>query len=199
MADETDDLPPVNEIPSNRSLKDKNLIEVLEAFSEKEFDSGDPDLEKRPQDMVPENYAIIDEIQGFYQMLANTTNNNYGDILRIVTNHGFTRYVGIIGNEIEESFNANQQAIFNRTRSMPPCKINLEECENKHTSFQLEKTISGAIGAHSRYGCIPKYKLVTIIHCYSTITIPGIEQSEWYPIFSTNIQKFEKKQRERMG
>jgi len=77
------------------------------------------------------------------------------------------------------------------------CNINLDECSNKHTSFALDKTISGALGSHSRKGCIPKYKLVTICMCYSLSTYPGLPG--WEEIINNNIRKFEKAQQERMG
>jgi hypothetical protein len=184
----------------DRPLYEKNLEEVLKGFN------GDPfyrniDIARRPEETVRENYAIMEGIQGFFQTLSNMTGTDYNNLIRVLTIHGESRYYHSIGNEIEEWFNTRQTDIFNRTslNGVPQCNLNLEECVNDHTSFGLDKGISGVLGRHARMGCIPKYKLVTLCHCYSLATYPGIEQSNWHPIIATNIEKFESKQQERMG
>ena len=186
----------------DRPLREKNLDEVLKGFNGDPFYSRGINIESDPEKTVHENFAIIEGIQQLFQALSNITQTGYNDLLRVTVIHGFSLYELEIGNDIAISFRNRTEDILSRKSSSfgsVQCNINLEECEGKHTSFGLDKTISGALGKHARMGCIPKYKLITICMCYSLTTYPNLEHSQWNDIFTTNIQKFEKKQRERMG
>lgn len=185
-----------------RPLREKNLDEVLRGFNGDPFYSVGIDIDRDSDKTVHENFAIIEGIQQLFQALSNITHTGYNDLLRVIVIHGFALYDLKIGNDIALSFRNRQDDILNRKSASlgaAQCNINIEESEGKHTSFSLDKVLSGALGRHARMGCIPKYKLITICMCYSLASYPDLENSPWVEIFTTSIQKFEKKQRERMG
>lgn len=183
-------------ITPDKKLHEKTLPEVLKSLAEKKYD-----VFVNYSDTVTENYAIIEGIQKLFECLADEYRiSSYNDALRGIAIHGYEIYKVRIGHEIEHLFKNQYSRVKHRDRGIiggDSCNINLDECANKHTSFQIDKTISGALGSHSRKGCIPKYKLVTICMCYSLNTCPDLPG--WEDIIQNNIKKFEKAQKERMG
>lgn len=186
-------------VDGTRKLHEKTLPEVLKAISRDDYISRQEILDSG--ETVKENYLIIDGIQRLFEYLADEYRiRSYNDVLRAVVIHGYEIYRERIGKDIERSFRDQHTRIIHRDRTAiggDSCNINLDESSNKHTSFALDKEISGAMGSHSRKGCIPKYKLVTLCMLYSLSTFPNLPG--WQEIIQNNIKKFEKAQRSRMG
>lgn len=183
--------------PDERLLRDKTLHEVLTQIGK-----GDKSIfPYYYNDTVSENYAVIDGIQKLFEYLRGHYGvESYNLVLRGVVIHGFEIYKYRIGHRIAQSFDDTPQLILTRNRRIlggDTCNVNLDECGGKNSTFYLDEKISAAIGQHSRKGCIPKNKLATLCMCYSLSTYPDI--TGWQDIIQSNIRKFEKAQRERMG
>ena len=192
-------------IDGSKKLREKTLYEVLQGLSKDMYYTDGKFYDIRGTGLfssgetVSENYAIIEGIQKLFEDLADEHKIQYNDTIRATAIHGFEIYSGGIGDLIKKSFKDQRDNIRNRDRRIlgsDSCNINLDECNNKHSSFGLDKTISGALASHSRKGCTPKYKLVTICICYSLKTYPDLPG--WQKIIKSNIEKFEDAQRDRM-
>jgi len=182
-------------VDGSKKLHEKTLPDVLKGIAEGEG------IFSEYGDTVQENYAIIDGIQKLFEYLTDEYKiESYNDTVRGIVIHGFEIYKERIGYQVVSTFKDQHERILHRDRRIiggDSCNINLDECNNKHTTISLDKTISGALGSHSRKGCIPKYKLVTLCMLYSLNSDPNLPG--WEDIIKSNIRKFEKAQKERMG
>lgn len=180
----------------------KSLNDVLSGYTGNAYHAHELTIEHNPDKstMIMENYAVISGIQVLFQLLSEISRVSYSDFIRVCVIHGFSIYIDRIGTDIESHFNARSEKIL--AMKSVSCygmngNVTLDGlADNSHSVCRLDFDISGAIARHSRISTIPKYKLITILMCYSLSTNKDILYSDWNEIFVRNFEKFEARQKQ---
>ena len=105
-----------------------------------------------------------------------------------------------IGEDIRLHFNKRSEKIL-AMKSLAFCGVNgnvvIDGAPNsQHSRFRLDLDISGAISEQSRIAIIPKYKLMTLLICYSLATHIDLLYSPWNEMFVRNVDRFESRQKQ---
>jgi hypothetical protein len=180
----------------------KSLNDVLSGYTGNAYHAHELTIEHHPDasTMVVENYIALSGIQAVFQILSSSAHVSYNDFIRICVIHGFSIYMDRIGEDIKSNFYKRSEKIL-AMKSLTCCGVNSNIVidgapSSQHSMFRLDFDISGAIAEHARFALIPKYKLITILICYSLSTHSDLLYSLWNETFVRNVDRFESRQKQ---